>query len=101
MFCSRPTSEDTKQRFFNCGSNINKNMLWVFISSYLYKNDRKESSTPQTSFLMLETNKDYSRVIVESSSTNCGWLRFMVKLCANSSYGIWGLRPCKNLRSNF
>jgi hypothetical protein len=50
---------------------------------------------------MLETNKDYSRVIVESSSTNCGWLRFMVKLCANSSYGIWGLRPCKNLRSNF
>jgi hypothetical protein len=43
-------------------------MLWVFIFSYLYKNERKESSTPQTSFLMLEANKDYSRVIVESSS---------------------------------
>jgi hypothetical protein len=49
-------------------------MLWVFLSSYLYKNEKKESSTPQTSFLMLEVNKNYSRIIVESLSTN--WLKF-------------------------
>jgi hypothetical protein len=49
-------------------------MFWVFPSSYLYKNERKESSTPQTYFLMLEVNKNYSRIIVESSSTN--WSKF-------------------------
>jgi hypothetical protein len=74
MSCSQPTNEDTKRRFFNCGSKINESMLWVFLFSYLYKNERKESSTPQKKFLMLEANKDYSKVIVESSSIN--WFKF-------------------------
>jgi hypothetical protein len=45
-------------------------MSWAFLSSYFFKIERKESNTPQTSFLMLEANKDYSRILVESSSIN-------------------------------
>jgi hypothetical protein len=45
-------------------------MLWAFLSSYFFRNERKESRTPQTYFLMLEANKDNSRVIAESSSIN-------------------------------
>jgi hypothetical protein len=44
-------------------------MLWAFFS-YFLRNERKESNTPQTSFLMLKVNKDNSRVIAESSSIN-------------------------------
>jgi hypothetical protein len=45
-------------------------MSWAFFSSYFLRNERKESRMPQTYFLMLEANKDNSKIIVESSSIN-------------------------------
>jgi hypothetical protein len=49
-----PTYEETSQRFLNLGSSIKDNMLCVFFSSYVLKNERKESKTPNISNLMLE-----------------------------------------------
>jgi hypothetical protein len=49
--------------------------MGFFFSKFL-RNERKESRTPQTSFLMLEVNKDNSRIIVESSSIN--WSKFCI-----------------------
>jgi hypothetical protein len=70
MPCSQPTNEDMKRTLLNHESNINESMLWAIISSYLFKNERKELNTPQTSFFMLEVNNDNSRVIAKSSSIN-------------------------------
>ncbi len=49
-------------------------MLWAFFFSYFLRNEKKESRTPQTFFLMLEANTDNSRVIAESTSIN--WSKF-------------------------
>ncbi len=51
-------------------------MLWAFFSSKFLRNERKESRTPQISFLMLEVNKDNSRVIAQSSSIN--WFKLCI-----------------------
>jgi len=37
-------------------------MLCVFFSSYVLRNERKESSTTQTSFLMLHAKKAHSSI---------------------------------------
>jgi len=49
-----PTYEETKERLLNLRSNIKYNMLYVFFSSYVVKNERKESKTSTTFGLMLE-----------------------------------------------
>jgi hypothetical protein len=51
-----PTYEETKKRLLNLRSNIKYNMLYVFFSSYVIKNERKESKTPNTFGLMLEAS---------------------------------------------
>jgi hypothetical protein len=57
-----------QQRFLYRGSNINKNILWVFIFLYFLINERKMSSTPYTCLLMLEANKSNSKATSRSSS---------------------------------
>ncbi len=49
-----PTYEETKKRLLNLWSNIKYNMLYVFFSLYVVKNERKESKTSNTFVLMLE-----------------------------------------------
>ncbi len=51
-----PTYEETKKRLLNLRSNIKYNMLYVFFSSYVVKNERKESKTSNTFGLMLEAS---------------------------------------------
>jgi hypothetical protein len=46
MHFPQPTNENTKQFLKNHGSNMNKNILWVFLSSYFLGDERKESNTP-------------------------------------------------------
>jgi hypothetical protein len=53
IHCSLPTYEETRQRFLNLRSNINDNMICASFFSYVLKNERKESETPNTSDLML------------------------------------------------
>jgi hypothetical protein len=67
MLDSWSTNEDIKGKFLNCESNINENMLWVFLFSYLLKNERKESNTLHN-FLMFEVSKHNSKVMPKSSS---------------------------------
>lgn len=43
-------------------------MLWALFSSYFFRNEKKEYSTPQTSFLMLEANKANALARLDSSS---------------------------------
>ncbi len=43
-------------------------MLWALFSSYFLRNEKKEYSTPQTSFLMLEANKANALARLDSSS---------------------------------
>jgi hypothetical protein len=81
MFSSQPTNEDTKGRFLTHGSNINESMLWAFLSSYVFRNERKELRTPQTYFLMLEANKNNSRIIAKSLSIN--WSKFYTILTSS------------------
>ncbi len=56
--CSLPTNDDTIRRLLNLMSNIKKFMLWAFLFSYFFKNERKKFSTLITSLLMSEANKD-------------------------------------------
>jgi hypothetical protein len=67
IHCSQPIKEDIKQRLLNLGSNIKDNILWVFFS-YFLKNEKKESNTIQTFFLMLEAKQINSKATIESSS---------------------------------
>jgi len=57
---SLPTNEDIIQRFLNLGSNIKEIILWAFMFSYFFNNEKKESNTLITSLLMLESIKDNS-----------------------------------------
>ncbi len=51
-------------------------MLWALFSSYFFRNEKKEYSTPQTSFLMLEANKanallpHYDFLVLTTNTTN-------------------------------
>ncbi len=56
FLCSRPISENTRQRVLNLGSNIKKNIYWTFFFSYFFKKERKQSKTPTTSFLCWKPN---------------------------------------------
>jgi len=83
--CSLPTNKDTIWRFLNLGFNIKKIILWAFLFSYFFKNERKESNTLITSLLMLKANKDNSFKIMESSSIMlsnegmiCSYYRFLI-----------------------
>ncbi len=51
--CSQPINEDINLKPLNLISNINANMFWVLLSSYVVKKERKKSTTLMTSFLML------------------------------------------------
>jgi hypothetical protein len=84
MPCAQSTNEDTKQRLLNHESNINESMLWVFLFSYIFLNERKKLNTPQNSFFMLEVNKDNSTIIVESSSI----IRFKVCTIPTFSFNL-------------
>ncbi len=55
-------------KFLNLGSKIKKTMLCVFFSSYVLRNERKESSTTQTSFLMLQAKRANSSARLGLSS---------------------------------
>jgi hypothetical protein len=63
-----PTYEETKRRLLNLGSNIKNNILFVFFFSYVLQNERKESKTPNTFNLMLETKVVNSKESPMSSS---------------------------------
>jgi hypothetical protein len=52
IICSLPTCEKTRRRLLNLWSK-SKTSCYVF-SSYVFKNERKESKTPNTFDLMLE-----------------------------------------------
>ncbi len=60
LLCPRPINEDTRWRVLNLRSNIKGSILWAFLSSYFFKNERKKSKTWTTSFFMLEAKHDNS-----------------------------------------
>jgi hypothetical protein len=67
--CSLSINENTSQRFLNLGSNIKENRLWVFISSDIFKKEKKDSNTTHISFLMLNAKNliDQQQLITLSS----------------------------------
>ncbi len=67
FICSQLISKDTRQIFLNIRSNIKDNTLWFF-SSYFFKEKRKESKIPITSFLMLEAKDANLKTIFSYSS---------------------------------
>jgi hypothetical protein len=67
-FYSFPMNEDTRQRILNLGSNIKENILWALFFKFFFKKERKDFSTTQTPFLMLEAKKVNSSTIIDSSS---------------------------------
>jgi hypothetical protein len=40
ILCLWSMNKDTKQKLLNLGSNIKENMLWAFMFSYLFLNER-------------------------------------------------------------
>jgi len=76
-----PTYEETRQKFLNLGSSIKDNMLCVFFSSYIFKNERKEAKIPNTSNLMLETKVvNFKESQVSSSTRNSKGLKCISSL---------------------
>jgi hypothetical protein len=61
-------NEDTRQKLLNLGSNIKESTLWALFFSKFLKKERKDSSTTQTSFLMLEAKEVDSSTIIDSPS---------------------------------
>ncbi len=93
--CSFPTNEDIIPRLLNLRSKIKEIILWAFLFSYFFKNERKESNTLITSLLMLEANKNNSSKIMESSSirlSNEGIILF-----SSFSFKLMEIVECKAL----
>jgi hypothetical protein len=66
--CYLPKSEETRQKLLNIRSSIKDNMLYVFFSSYVLKNERKEFKTPNTFNLMLEAKVvNFNETLMSSS----------------------------------
>jgi hypothetical protein len=59
--------KDIEQRFLNLGSNIRAHILCVFLSSNLFKKERKLSKIVQTFVIMLEAKQINSSATLESS----------------------------------
>ncbi len=91
--CSLPTNDSIIRWLLNLGFNIKDIILWAFMFSYFFKNERKESSTLIISLLMLKANKNNPSEIMELSSIRLSNERII--LFSSFSFKLKKITECK------